>query len=336
MVVNFKDGLYNNYTRQNIIDILSVAAMQNPLIYNLMMSPYDYILVEGDIHRSQFTADNTKNNFWIKIKGFTGDDFPIPELKAAHIYLCFRNIVFDYRSQQFIIGGCTNPEPYKGTDIANISQMNGTWEFVKMTYGLSPRSYFQQSNKAALRKPVKKSPSKALKIIDPKTGKAIKVGGAKKKSQKSKIGQKGGMNLKNLPKDLEKIINNYKKQFEKQLEKQKILKKQIDQKYKKLQKLENKERLTTKEEEELQTIDIEIPIYIKYYILNDGDYKELAISKDFQNPEDLEEDMSDYTTGEINKAKNIKKMLFGGAKKKVAKKKQVKKTKKTRKNKGKK
>ena len=39
MVVKFKDGLYNNYTQQNIIDILSVAAMNNPMIYNLMMGP---------------------------------------------------------------------------------------------------------------------------------------------------------------------------------------------------------------------------------------------------------------------------------------------------------
>jgi len=183
MVVKFSKQ-NSNYTQQNIIDILSVASMQNPLIYNLMMSPHNYILVEGDIHRSQFTADNTKNNFWFKIKGFTSDGMPLAELSAAHIYVCFRKIIFDYRTQQYVIGGCINPRPFKGTDLADISRMRGTWEFVKMTYGLSPKNYFQLSNKAALRKPVKKSPSKKLQIIDPKTGKPIKIGGAKKKVQK--------------------------------------------------------------------------------------------------------------------------------------------------------
>ena len=195
MVVKFSKQ-QSNYTQQNIIDVLSVASMENPLIYNLMMSPYDYILVEGDVHRSQFTADNTWNNFWIKIKGFTSDGFPIPELKAAHIYLCFRNIVFDYRSRQFIIGGCINPPEKKGTDIADISQLRGTWEFVRITYGLSPRTYFRQQNQN--RKPVKKSPSKALKIIDPKTGKQIKVGGAK---------QKGGSGEQTLDEFLAEGIN---------------------------------------------------------------------------------------------------------------------------------
>jgi hypothetical protein len=183
MVVKFSKQ-DSNYTQQNIIDILTVASMQNPLIYNLMMSPYHYILVEGDIHRSQFTADNTKNNFWFKIKGFTNDGFPMAELAAAHIYVCYRKIVFDYRTQQYVIGGCVNPRPIKGTDIADINRMRGTWEFVKITYGLSPRTHFKLSNKTALKKPVKKSPSKALQIIDPKTGKPIKIGGYKKVAQK--------------------------------------------------------------------------------------------------------------------------------------------------------
>ncbi len=176
MVVKFSKN-NSNYTRQNIIDILTVASMQNQLIYNLMMSPYDYILVEGDIHRSQYTHDNTYNNYWLKVKGFSGDGFPIASLKAAHIYLCFRQIQYDYNMRNYIIGECINPPEKRGTDIADISQLRGTWEFVKITYGLSPRTYAKQNQP---RKPIKKRKKNVLQIIDPKTGKPIKIGGAQK------------------------------------------------------------------------------------------------------------------------------------------------------------
>jgi len=138
-------------------------------------------------------------------------------------------------------------------------------------------------------------------------------GGAKKKLKMRR--QKGGMRLKKLPKDLENIITDYKKQFEDQEKKQKNLRKQIDQKYKKLQKLENKEQLTDKESIELMTIDIEIPIYVKYYLLNDGDYSKLLISKYFANPDDLETDESELYQDEKDILKKVKKSLYGGGKK---------------------
>ena len=177
MVVKFSKQ-NSNYTKQNIIDILTVASMQNQLIYNLMVAPYDYILVEGDIHRSQYTHDNTYNNYWIKIKGFTSEGYPIQSLKAAHIYLCFRQIEYDYQLRNYIIGNCINPPEKSGTDLADISQMRGTWEFVKITYGLSPRT---MAKKSGPRKPVPKRKKNVLKIIDPKTGKPIKIGGAPQK-----------------------------------------------------------------------------------------------------------------------------------------------------------
>lgn len=304
MVVKFSKQ-NSNYTQQNIIDILSVVSMQNPLIYNLMMSPNDYILVQGDIHRSQFTSDNINNNYWFKIKGYI-NDFPVAELSAAHVYVCFRKIIFNYINQQYVIGGCVNPRPYKGTDLADISNMRGTWEFVKITYGLSPRSYAKREN---LKKIPLKRESKKLQIVDPKTGKPIQIGGKNRRRK-----QRGGMRLKKLPKDLENLIIDYKKQFEDQEKKQKNLRKQIDQKYKKLEKLENKEPLTDKESIELMTIDIELPIYVKYYLLNDGDYSNLLISKDFQNPEDLETDESELYEDEKDILKKVKKTLYGGTK----------------------
>lgn len=228
MVVKFKDGLYNNYNQQNMIDILSVASMNNPLIYNLMMDPYAYILVDGDIHRSQWTADNTSNNYWFKIKGFTADDFPIAELKAAHIYVCFRNFTFNYMTQQYGIDkSCYNPAPYKGTDIADIDNLNGVWAFVNITYGLSPKTFFKQSNKKT---PIKKRVKKVLQIIDPKTGKPIKIGETK---------QKGGGLFTN--KKLEKVNNKLEKENKKIKEELKKLKEE-NKKIKKEHKEERKKR----------------------------------------------------------------------------------------------
>jgi len=143
-------------------------------------------------------------------------------------------------------------------------------------------------------------------------------GGAKKKRKMRR--QKGGMRLNKLPKDLEKIITNYKKQLEEQEKKQKSLRKQIDQKYIRLQKLENKEPLTDKEAIELMTVSIEIPIYVKFYLLNGGDYWKLLISKEFRDPDDLEIDESLYEyQDEKDILKKVKKTLYGGAKKKRGK-----------------
>jgi hypothetical protein len=168
----------SNYTQQNIIDVLSV--INHPTINYLIHSQRDYIKVVGDIHRSQFTSDNPQNYFWFKIQGYM-NDFLIPDFKAVHIYVCFRQMQFNYNTRQYVMGGCINPEGH--TDIADISGLMGFWEFKKITFGLSSRNIVRQGN----RRPVKKLPSKKLEIVDPKTGKAIQIGGSCGKSH-----QKGG------------------------------------------------------------------------------------------------------------------------------------------------
>lgn len=173
MVVYFSKQK-SNYNQQNIIDILSV--INNPLITSLMHSPYDYINIVGDIHRSQWTSDNPKNYFWLKIQGFI-DDMPVPELKAAHIYVCFSQYILDYKTGQYIMGNCINPEGK--TDVADISNLMGFWQFKKITYGLSPKVAPRKTTK------LKRRRSSALKIIDPKTGKPIQIG----KVKKSKTGK---------------------------------------------------------------------------------------------------------------------------------------------------
>jgi len=175
MVIKFNPGLYNNYTQQNIMHVLSMAAQTDFYLYNLILSPFDYVVVDGDIHKSQWTSDNVNDNYWFSLKGYTGNDYPIANFKSVHVYVCFRRFHHDKRSGQYTMGTCMNPTPYKGTDIASIERLQGYWEFVSMSYG-TPTNYAQskkQQNQVKIKTPVKKK----LEIIDPKTGKPIMMAG---------------------------------------------------------------------------------------------------------------------------------------------------------------
>ena len=159
----------SNYTQQNIIDILSV--INHPTLNYLIHSQRDYIKVVGDIHRSQFTSDNPENYFWLKIQAYV-NDMLLPEFRAVHVYVCFRQFTLDYRTGQYVTGGCINPEGR--TDVADISGLMGYWQFKKITYGLSPKVPVRRVPS----KPVKKRERKRLQIIDPKTGKPVQIGGS--------------------------------------------------------------------------------------------------------------------------------------------------------------
>ena len=170
MVVQFSKQ-NSNYTKQNIIDILTTASLENPLIYDLIVSHNKSIVVYGDIHNSQYTYDNIKNNYWFKIKGYDENGSLIPELKAAHIYVCFVQIIYDFYNKGYNMSSCYNPPPKKNTDIADINGVNGLWQYVRITYGHQPM-YIppqQKQQKKKISKPI----SRKLEIIDPKTGKPI-------------------------------------------------------------------------------------------------------------------------------------------------------------------
>lgn len=163
-----------NYNKQNIVDVLMQASQKDPTIYSFINSNKYIVKVEGDIHRSQWTSDNTNNNYWIKIKIYDSDMNVVDGYNALHIYLCFQTIVYNYQINQYIFGSCLNPAPKKGTDIADISNKSGYWAFVDISYGINPNKYFFQSNNMKPKSPPKKV-SKKLDIIDPKTGKKIKI-----------------------------------------------------------------------------------------------------------------------------------------------------------------
>ena len=169
MVVRFSKQK-SNYNQQNIVDIIATASIKNPLLYQLMMSPTHTLLVQGDIHNSQYTYDNIKNNYWFKLKGYDENGVLIPELRAAHIYVCFVQMVYDYKKQQYKTSACYNPPPKKGTDIADISGVVGLWQYVRITYGTNPIFIAPKKN---IKRKTPKKVSKKLEIIDPKTGKPI-------------------------------------------------------------------------------------------------------------------------------------------------------------------
>lgn len=165
----------SNYNKQNIVDVLMQASQIDYKIYNFINSNNFIVKVEGDIHRSQWTSDNTNNNYWIKIKVYDSNMMPISDYSALHIYVCFQTILYNYQSNSFIFGKCINPPAIKGTDIADISSMNGHWSFVNISYGIQPQNYFFQTNNIKKNKPIPKKINKKLDIINPKTGKKIKI-----------------------------------------------------------------------------------------------------------------------------------------------------------------
>ena len=174
MVVDFtKEN--SNYSIQNIIQVLSQASFMDPQIHTFMMSPSYILKVVGDIHRSQWTADNTQNNYWLKISVTDSDMNLVPNYSAIHIYVCFQTIGFNYQTQQYTFGNCVNPPSKGNTDIADIRNIEGFWAFVNISYGVSPKNYFFQTNNINPNKPPPKPKSKKLDIIDPKTGKKIKL-----------------------------------------------------------------------------------------------------------------------------------------------------------------
>lgn len=175
MVLTFSKN-NSNYTQQNISDVLMQAARtKDPNIYKYIVSNNYIVKVEGDIHRSQWTSDNTHNNYWIKIKIYDNEMMPVPGYSALHIYVCFQTIMFHYQNNKYIFGNCINPNAKKGTDIADISLLNGYWSFVDISYGIKPQQYFFESNNIKPKSPPKKPVSKKLDIINPKTGKKIKI-----------------------------------------------------------------------------------------------------------------------------------------------------------------
>ena len=183
----------SNYNKQNIVDIISIATSTNQNLYNIMVSDFNYILVDGDIHKSQWSSDNRADNFWIKIKAFSGNHKPIPGLKAMHIYLCFRPIVYNYMIQNYSLGEvCINPPVYKGTNLPDLTNLNGVWDFVNISYGIPVKKYYD--NAKDVPKIIERK-KKRLEIIDPKTGKPIKTGikqtgGAKRKKKRKLISLK--------------------------------------------------------------------------------------------------------------------------------------------------
>lgn len=154
-----------NYHHQNIIDLLH--NINDPVIQNAIKEDSKEIIqIMGDIHRSQFLADNPENYFWLRIQVLNENGEFIPGYEGIHIFVCFR--LLNIQNGKYVIGQCINPPTQGKGDIANISKLFGFWEFRKMTNSFTTN--LKQISKKENSPKRKKSP---LKIIDPKTGKEI-------------------------------------------------------------------------------------------------------------------------------------------------------------------
>lgn len=130
MVVKYSKEV-SNYNKQNLYDLL----INVPDQYISELAKYNsekyYIKIMGDIHRSQYIS-GSNNLFWFKIKGYS-DGKEIPEFNSIHIYVCFR--LFNFKNSNYILGKCVIPDVIKETDLPNISNLMGFWEFRDISYG---------------------------------------------------------------------------------------------------------------------------------------------------------------------------------------------------------
>lgn len=153
-----------NYHHQNIIDLL--RTINNPVIQNALNDSKKVIQVIGDIHRSQFLADNPEEYYWLRIQIFDNTGQVIAGYEGIHIFVSFR--LFYFQNGKYIMGQSINPPSKKNTDIADISDLFGFWEFRKMTNSFQ-NNLIKQMKQTSPKERIKKP----LKIINPKTGKEI-------------------------------------------------------------------------------------------------------------------------------------------------------------------
>jgi hypothetical protein len=119
----------SNYTHENIVTLLQNIPEQG--INFLSNHPTDFIIVKGDIHRSQYSSSNPSNYYWFKIQGFQNGE-EIMSIRSIHIFVCFRLYRYSKNTEGYVAGECVNPESY--TDIADVSGLVGQWEFAGITY----------------------------------------------------------------------------------------------------------------------------------------------------------------------------------------------------------
>lgn len=134
MTVKFSKK-HSNYNQMNMIQLLN--RIPDDFIRYLVNHPTDYIKIMGDIHRSQYSSDNPKNNFWFKIKGYS-NDIEIPHLKSIHIYVCFQLYTYNPKYKKYVHDKCINPPTKEHTDLADVDNLTGFWDFANISYSHTP------------------------------------------------------------------------------------------------------------------------------------------------------------------------------------------------------
>ena len=130
MVVLFSKK-QSNYVQQNLIDILK--SIPDPTIRRLAKHSKDHVKVIGDIHRSQWIAENPFGLFWFKIKGQQNNQ-NIPYLSSVHIYVCYRLLHFNSISMSYTPGYCIAPNPIPNTDLPDLTGLMGHWEYAGISF----------------------------------------------------------------------------------------------------------------------------------------------------------------------------------------------------------
>lgn len=162
-MINFTIPEWNcNYYYNNIERILEYT--QDPQILEYLDSPDRTIMVQGNIHRTQFSSDNPENHWWFRITG-VGQG-------SIHVFVCLRyKYPPEYGDKYY--DECLTPE--SDTDVApQYLRENGNyWELVRISYSQDKSVHIVNKNVES--NPPKPRPNKGLNIINPKTGQSVHI-----------------------------------------------------------------------------------------------------------------------------------------------------------------
>jgi hypothetical protein len=121
MTIRYTKNRCPNFTKKNIDNALK---SMNNIVSHIAMSPTDHVLVNGTLHRSQWSYDNPYGYYWLKIKCYSGNT-PIHGLSSIHLYMGF----VPYGSPYVTI-----PSNIHGTDLPNVQYESGEWVVTGISY----------------------------------------------------------------------------------------------------------------------------------------------------------------------------------------------------------
>lgn len=154
----FSGNENKNFSIQNMTNIIFYLNIPNLNYY--INDRESSVEVIGNIHRSQWTSDNPKHNYWVRVMVKDREGYPVIGLSTLHIFVCYRLYNQVQFSNDVTRGKCIKPEPIReGSDYPDVSRLFGNWEAINWSNG--PSKQIDPNYKKATKKQLEKMKTKS-------------------------------------------------------------------------------------------------------------------------------------------------------------------------------